>query len=145
LIDQYLFDIKIYIWYSNYSWFTILPSFLILSNFHPIYMLISLEIIPFPISFHIAICCQTKNSYIIPGAILLGGRQFIYYIYILLYKLYIFYDFIFIFLSYSFYFFILLIFFLLLFSFPFSRELPPRMQIRFPWDYLFMTGGLATK
>mgnify|MGYP000090839666 CR=1 FL=1 len=95
-----------------------------------------------PVSFHAAVCCQARGSYIVPGATLLGAVLIWYTVnrllqQTLLHKPLPFYGFVFVFLSYSSY------SSSSTFLFCFSRGLPPRVHIKLPWGHLSMAGGLA--
>ena len=117
-----------------------------------------------PVSFHAAVCCQARGSYIVPGATLLGAVLIWYTVYrllqqTLLHKPLPFYGFVFVFLSSSSYyssysssssssssFFFFFFFFSsssFFFSLLLSHGLPPRMHIKLPWGHLSMASGLA--
>ena len=93
--------------YSSCFW--ALSSSLLLSGFHLAWTSTSLGAISLrfhPVSFHAAVCCQARGSYIVPGATLLGAVLFWYTVnrllqQILLQKPLPFYGLIFVFLSYS--------------------------------------------
>jgi len=100
-----------------------------------------------PVSFHAAVCCQARGSYIVPGATLLGAVLIWYTVNrllqeALLHKPLPFYGFVFVFLSNLFFFFFFLFFFFS-FSLSLSRGFPPRMHIKLPSGDLSMAGGLA--
>ena len=94
------------------------------------------------ISFHAAVCCQARDSFVVPGATLLGMVLIWYVVNRLLitanlarqaasvlrlclglpFSLFLFFFF---------------------FSLLLSRRLPPRTHITLPWGHLSMAGGLA--
>ena len=95
-----------------------------------------------PVSFHDAVCCQARGSYIVRGATLLGAVLIWYTINRLLQpalatqaasvlRLCLRLPFLFFNSSST------------SFLFCFSRGLPPRVHIKLPWGHLSMAGGLA--
>ena len=98
--------------YSSCFWSTALSSSLLLSGFHLACTSTSLGAISLrfhPVSFHAAVCCQARFSYIVPGATLLGAELIWYTVnrllqQTLLHKPLPFYGLVVVFLSYSSYF-----------------------------------------
>ena len=95
-----------------------------------------------PVSFHAAVCCQARGSYIVPSRYFAGGGTNLVYVRStgcysqhLLHKPLPFYGFVFVFLSSS--------SSSPSFLFCFSRGLPPRVRIKLPWGHVSMAGGLA--
>ena len=122
--------------YSSCFRSTALSSSLLLSGFH----LGAISLRFHPVSFHAAVCCQARGSYIVPGATLLGAVPIWYTVNRLLQqnlatqaasvlRIYLCLPFLFFFFSF--------------FSLLLSRGLPPRMHIKLPWGHLSMAGGLA--